>query len=104
MVIEKGRFKRVEPIINLKMETYNVMEKNSKTVDPSLKLGTGDDEIVDMIIKSTKLGMSGIGSLFNGESISQIMKQKPKSRESTINAKSFVSIARDEEQSKLMDK
>ena len=50
------------------------MEKTSKIVDPKLKLGTGDDEIVDMIIKSTKLGMGGFGALFNGESISQVMK------------------------------
>ena len=84
-MIEQGRLKRVEPVINLKMETYDKMD-SMKAVDPSLKLGTGDDEIVDIIIKATKVGMGSIGALFNGDTISQAVKSNSRARKSVVNS------------------
>ena len=108
-VIQEMELIQMEPpkAPKLKEETYDEMDKfdSTKTIDPSLKLGTGDDELVDTIVKTAKVSMGGIGALINDDLVTGAIKQKPKkNKEQVIEAKSFVSNARSEEQSKLMDK
>lgn len=80
-----------------------MQEISKDQVDPSLKLGTGDDELVDTIVKTAKVSMGGIGALIDDDAVSKAIKQKPKKKEQVIEAKSFVSNARDKEQMKLVD-
>lgn len=97
---------KIEPP-KLKEEIYDEMDKfdSSKKIDPSLKLGTGDDELVDTIVKTAKVSMGGIGALIDDDVVTKAMKQKPKkNKEQVIETKSFVSNARSQEQSQLMDK
>ena len=59
---------KIEPP-KLKEETYDEMDKfdSTKKIDPSLKLGTGDDELVDTIVKTAKVSMGGIGALIDDD-------------------------------------
>jgi hypothetical protein len=66
---------KIEPP-KLKEETYDEMDKfdSTKTIDPSLKLGTGDDELVDTIVKTAKVSMGGIGALIDDDLVTKAMK------------------------------
>ena len=75
--IEEMELIKIEPPKpKLKEETYDEMDKFDKTkvVDPSLKLGTGDDELVDTIVKTAKVSMGGIGALIDDDVVSNAMK------------------------------
>lgn len=49
---------------NLKKEDISEMRMldPSKKIDDTLKLGTGDDELVDNLVKSAKMGLGGFGN------------------------------------------
>jgi len=49
----------------------------TKELDPSLKIGTGDDELVDTIVKSAKAGMGVAGTFIPDQVVSNAVKQKP---------------------------
>lgn len=53
----------------MKEETYSQTLDPSRKVDPSLKLGTGDDELVETIVKTAKVSIGGIGALINDDVI-----------------------------------
>jgi hypothetical protein len=65
----------VEPP-KLKEETYSEMKEldTSKVVDPSLKLGTGDDMLVETFVKTAKVSMGGIGALINDDIVTSAIK------------------------------
>jgi hypothetical protein len=54
----------------LKKEEYKIMEeKDMKDINTDLKLNTGDDEIVETIVKTAKTGMGIAGQFINDKAI-----------------------------------
>lgn len=71
--------KKVYDTEKLKQENYESMTEmdSNKQLDPSLKIGTGDDELVDQIVKSAKTGMGVVGTFIPDQVVSDAVKQKP---------------------------
>ena len=49
----------------------------TKELDPSLKIGTGDDELVDQIVGAAKTGLGVVGTFIPDQAVSDAVKQKP---------------------------
>jgi hypothetical protein len=49
----------------------------SKELDPSLMIGTGDDELVEKIVKTAKTGMGVVGAFIPDQVVTDAVKQKP---------------------------
>lgn len=63
-------------IRELKDADYSSMKKidNTIVINPSLKIGTGDDELVDNIVAGAKSSLGGIGSIIPDEIVSSTLK------------------------------
>lgn len=63
----------------LKNDDYEAMRKldENKVIDPSLKIGTGDDEMVEKIVKTAKTSMGVMGNVIPDQVVSNAVKQKP---------------------------
>jgi hypothetical protein len=61
----------------LKKDDYEAMRvmDSTKELDPSLKIGTGDDELVEKIVKTAKTGMGVVGTFIPDEAVSKAVKQ-----------------------------
>lgn len=71
----------------------------TKELDPSLKIGTGDDELVEKIVKTAKTGMGVVGAFIPDQAVSDAVKQKPPiqaQRSSTTETRNYVSKTRDD--------
>ena len=79
------------------------MDSNTK-IDPSLNLGTGDDELVDSIVKTAKKSFGGVGSFVPDNLLSSSLKgAKVSNRKAKVESRNYVSNTRNELQKKLID-
>lgn len=68
----------------------------TKQIDASLKIGTGDDELVDQIVKTAKTGMGVVGTFIPDQAVSNAVKQKPPIQANfSSEARNYVSKTRD---------
>lgn len=67
----------------LKKEEYTIMKETDRNdIDQKLKLNTGDDEIVETIVKTAKTGMGFAGQFVNDKAIvDSISTRQPERRE-----------------------
>lgn len=63
----------------LKKDDYASMKELdvNKVIDPTLKIGTGDDEMVEKIVKTAKTSMGVMGTFIPDQAVSNAVKQKP---------------------------
>lgn len=63
----------------LRKDDYDSMREidANKVIDPSLKIGTGDDEMVEKIVKTAKTSMGVMGTFIPDQAVSNAVKQKP---------------------------
>ena len=83
------------------------MEENI-VIDPSLKIGTGDDELVDNIVKGAKSSLGGVGSFIPDQMVTNTLKGAKISnlsakKEKKVETRNYVSKTRDDIQAKLLD-
>ena len=97
-------------IENLKDADYSTFKKIDENIviDPSLKIGTGDDELVDNIVAGAKSSLGGIGAIIPDQMVSSTLKGAKVSnlqqkKEKKVETRNYVSKTRDEVQSKLLD-
>lgn len=94
------KLKSLEDTDYLGMKT---MDANIK-IDPSLKLGTGDDELVDGIVKSAKRTLGGVGALVPDKLVTSTLKgAKISNRKAKVETRNYVSNTRNALQKKLVD-
>ena len=82
----------------LKKESYQRQLDENKVIDPSLKIGTGDDEMVEKIVKTAKTSMGVMGTVIPDQMVSNAVKQKPPiqaQRDNSLETRNFVSKTRD---------
>ena len=60
----------------LKKENFTKTIDPTKEIDKKLKLGTGDDEIVETIVKTAKTGMGLAGVLVDDKAVADSLKNK----------------------------
>jgi hypothetical protein len=78
MIDPEDIIEKVETV-QLKQENYEDMKvlDPTKQLDPSLKIGTGDDELVDQIVGAAKTGLGVVGTFIPDKAVSNAVKQKP---------------------------
>ena len=88
----------------LKKENFTKTIDPTKEIDKKLKLGTGDDEIVETIVKTAKTGMGLAGVLVDDKAVVDSLKNKQDARKNEIvdNA-GYVSKLRSEDQKRILD-
>ena len=82
----------------LKKESYERQLDENKVIDPTLKIGTGDDEMVEKIVKTAKTSMGVMGTVIPDQMVSNAVKQKPPiqaQRDNSLETRNFVSKTRD---------
>ena len=47
---------------------------SNKVIDPSLKIGTGDDEMVEKIVQTAKTSMGVMGTFIPDQAVSDAVK------------------------------
>ena len=63
----------IKELKDIDYSTLTKMEENI-VIDPSLKIGTGDDELVDNIVKGAKSSLGGVGSFIPDQMVSNTLK------------------------------
>lgn len=89
----KQEMKKLKEMDYQKMKTLD----DSIIIDPSLKLGTGDDELVDSIVSGAKSSLGGIGSMIPDQMVTNTLKgAKLTKREKKVETRNYVSKTRSE--------
>lgn len=89
----------------LRQEEYTRTIDPARKIDENLKLGTGDDELVETIVKTAKTGMGLAGAFVPDQVVTDTLKTgQPEKREKTYaDNMGYISKLRDQTQSKLVD-
>jgi hypothetical protein len=70
---------------------------NQIKIDPSLRLGTGDDELVDSIVKGAKKSLGGVGAFVPDQLVTNSLKgAKISNRKVKIETRNYVSKTRND--------